>query len=134
MGASKTGDPFSGSSDPFSAGNGSLMRLAPVAMYYSPDLESVIHYCGLSSRTTHGAAECIDACRYFGTLLHAGRARLARPRVGRAWGIAPALGRARAIAQGDGGVGRRSARIRLRARARTAAVRTSCAHAHGSER
>ncbi|HCB40715.1 MAG TPA: ADP-ribosylglycohydrolase [Gammaproteobacteria bacterium] len=67
----KTGDPFSGSSDPFSAGNGSLMRLAPVAMYYSPDLESVIHYCGLSSRTTHGDAECIDACRYFGTLLHA---------------------------------------------------------------
>lgn len=65
-----TGDPFSGSTNPFSAGNGSLMRLAPVAMYYSPDIESVIHYCGESSRTTHAAAECIDACRYFGSLLH----------------------------------------------------------------
>lgn len=65
-----TGEPFSGSTNPFSAGNGSLMRLAPVAMYYSPDLDQVLHYCGESSRTTHGARECIDACRYFGTLLH----------------------------------------------------------------
>jgi ADP-ribosyl-[dinitrogen reductase] hydrolase len=29
-----TGDPFSGSADPSMAGNGSLMRLAPVAMYF----------------------------------------------------------------------------------------------------
>lgn len=46
------------------------MRLAPVAMYFSPQVSDVIHYCGESSRTTHGAAECIDACRFFGTLLH----------------------------------------------------------------
>ena len=65
-----TGNPFSGSSNPFSAGNGSLMRLAPVAMYFSPDLESVLTYAGESSRTTHGAKECIDACRYFAGLLH----------------------------------------------------------------
>ena len=65
-----TGDPFAGSTNPFAAGNGSLMRLAPVAMYYSPDIDSVIHYCGESSRTTHAAAECIDACRYFGSILH----------------------------------------------------------------
>ncbi|RLU01839.1 ADP-ribosylglycohydrolase family protein [Ketobacter sp.] len=65
-----TGDPFSGSSNPFSAGNGSLMRLAPVVMYFSPNLQQVIHYCGESSRTTHAALECIDACRYFGSLLH----------------------------------------------------------------
>jgi ADP-ribosyl-[dinitrogen reductase] hydrolase len=29
-----TGEPFSGSTDPMKAGNGSLMRLAPVAMFY----------------------------------------------------------------------------------------------------
>lgn len=66
----QSGDPFSGSTNPFSAGNGSLMRLAPVAMYYSPSVDDVIYYAGESSRTTHAAAECIDACRYFGSLLH----------------------------------------------------------------
>ncbi|TVZ40915.1 ADP-ribosyl-[dinitrogen reductase] hydrolase [Alteromonadaceae bacterium 2753L.S.0a.02] len=66
----RTGEPFSGSDNPFSAGNGSLMRLAPVAMFYSPDVEKVIHYCGESSRTTHAAKECIDACKLFGEMLH----------------------------------------------------------------
>lgn len=61
---------FAGSSNPFSAGNGSLMRLAPVVMFYSPNNDNSIHYAGESSRTTHAAKECIDACRYFATLLH----------------------------------------------------------------
>jgi len=65
-----TGDPFSGPTSPFSAGNGSLMRLAPVVIYFSADIESLIHFAGESSRTTHGAKECIDACRYFATLLY----------------------------------------------------------------
>lgn len=65
-----SGEPFAGPTSPFSAGNGSLMRLAPVPMFFSPDLEQVIHFAGESSRTTHGANECIDACRYFATLLH----------------------------------------------------------------
>lgn len=47
------------------------MRLAPVAMHCCHDLEQLIHYCGESSRSTHGAIECIDACRYFGSLLYA---------------------------------------------------------------
>ncbi len=65
-----TGNPYSGSTNPFSAGNGSLMRLAPVVMYFSPDAEKALHYAGESSRTTHAAKECIDACRYFAALLH----------------------------------------------------------------
>jgi ADP-ribosyl-[dinitrogen reductase] hydrolase len=65
----ETGDPFSGSTDPKSAGNGSLMRLAPVVLYYFPDRESILHFSAESSRTTHGAAECIDACRLFGDML-----------------------------------------------------------------
>jgi len=64
-----SGDPFSGSTDPRAAGNGSLMRLAPVPMFYHPDGERVRHYSGESSRTTHGAQECIEACRLFGEML-----------------------------------------------------------------
>ncbi len=67
----ETKDPYQGPVDPFSAGNGSLMRLAPVAMFYNPSLELMFKYAGESSRTTHGATECIDACRYFVSLLQA---------------------------------------------------------------
>lgn len=57
-----------GSEDPATAGNGSLMRLAPVPMYFlhHPD---VLQYCADSSRTTHGAPEAVDACRFYGALL-----------------------------------------------------------------
>ena len=61
-----TGDPYSGSTDAMSAGNGSLMRLAPVAMYYAGDASDAIDRSADSSRTTHGAKEAVDACRYFG--------------------------------------------------------------------
>ncbi len=64
-----TKEPFCGSTDPSSAGNGSLMRLAPVPMFFFPDRQQVIHFCAESSRTTHGAAECLDACRLFGDML-----------------------------------------------------------------
>jgi len=65
----KSNDPYSGSSDPRASGNGSLMRLAPVPMFYYPDVAEAIHFSGESSRTTHAATECIDACRYFAWLL-----------------------------------------------------------------
>lgn len=65
----QTADPFSGSVDPASSGNGSLMRLAPVAMVYRKAHEQLIKYAGESSRTTHGSEECVDACRYFAVLL-----------------------------------------------------------------
>jgi ADP-ribosylglycohydrolase len=64
-----SGNPFSGSTDPYSAGNGSLMRLAPVPMFFHPDRARIRDYSGESSRTTHGAQECIDACRLFGEML-----------------------------------------------------------------
>ncbi len=65
----ESGDAASGSTDPNSAGNGSIMRLAPVPMFYSPDADSVMRYCGESSRTTHGTEECVDACIFFGLAL-----------------------------------------------------------------
>jgi ADP-ribosylglycohydrolase len=63
------GEPFCGDSSPHSAGNGSLMRLAPAALGFAGDPAKAIQIAGDSSRTTHAAAECIDSCRYFGALL-----------------------------------------------------------------
>ena len=65
----RTGEPYSGPTHPHSAGNGSLMRLAPVPMYYVEDPGKAVHYSGESSRTTHGALEAVDACRLFGVML-----------------------------------------------------------------
>lgn len=64
-----TGNPVAGSIDPFSAGNGSIMRLAPVAMFYGADMDAAEHHAAESSRTTHGATECVDACRLFARML-----------------------------------------------------------------
>ena len=64
-----TGDPFSGSTDAHSAGNGSIMRLAPVPLFFIADPELAIQRSGESSRTTHSAATCVDACRFLGTLI-----------------------------------------------------------------
>ncbi len=64
-----TGDPYAGSSDPQTAGNGSLMRLAPTPMFFAGDAAQAIGKSADSSRTTHGAEEAIDACRYFAGLL-----------------------------------------------------------------
>jgi ADP-ribosylglycohydrolase len=64
-----TGEPFAGSADPRSAGNGSLMRLAPVPMRWAAEPKSAILRAGDSSRTTHGARTCIDACRYMAGLI-----------------------------------------------------------------
>jgi ADP-ribosyl-[dinitrogen reductase] hydrolase len=65
-----SGDPWSGSADPRTAGNGSLMRLAPVALFFHPDREQVLHYAAESSRTTHAAPQCLAACRLMAELLH----------------------------------------------------------------
>jgi len=52
-----------------SAGNGSLMRLAPVPMFFAGDAREAINRSADSSRTTHGAVEAVDACRFFAGLL-----------------------------------------------------------------
>ena len=65
----ETREPFAGSLDPYSAGNGSLMRLAPVPMFFAGDPAEAIERSADSSRTTHGAEEAVDACRYFSGLL-----------------------------------------------------------------
>ena len=64
-----TDDPLSGSTDPDTAGNGSLMRLAPVALRYWNDSAKLCDVAARQSRTTHGAAEAVDSCVAFAGLL-----------------------------------------------------------------
>lgn len=64
-----TGDPFSGSTDEYASGNGSLMRLAPVPMFYFPDVEKTLFFAKESSRTTHGSAECVEACQLLAEMI-----------------------------------------------------------------
>ncbi len=65
----ETHDPYPGPDDPRSAGNGSLMRLAPIPLFFRTEPLMAIEKAALSSRTTHGAREAMDACRYFAGLI-----------------------------------------------------------------
>jgi ADP-ribosyl-[dinitrogen reductase] hydrolase len=62
-------EPFSGPTHPNAAGNGSIMRLAPVPLFYARNPERVVERSADSSHATHGAPNCVDACRYFGALI-----------------------------------------------------------------
>jgi ADP-ribosyl-[dinitrogen reductase] hydrolase len=64
-----SGDPFAGSTHPDTAGNGSLMRLAPVPLCYASLPEEALEKSAASSRTTHGASAAVDACRYLAALI-----------------------------------------------------------------
>ena len=65
----RTREPYCGSKDPMSAGNGSIMRLAPVPMFYAASPKEAVEKSEGSSWTTHQAPAAIDACRYFGGLI-----------------------------------------------------------------
>ncbi len=65
----RTGESFCGSTDPRKAGNGSLMRLAPVPLFFARDPRRAIEVAADSSRTTHAAATAVDACRFFAGLI-----------------------------------------------------------------
>ena len=83
----RTHEPYPGVADAMTAGNGSIMRLAPVVIFYAaspPDPEAgpdarprtatlvarkAIDFAAASSRTTHRAREAVDACRYMASVL-----------------------------------------------------------------
>ncbi|MEA4882587.1 MAG: ADP-ribosylglycohydrolase family protein [Clostridia bacterium] len=65
----RTGEAYCGTDDPGAAGNGSIMRLAPVPLFFAADPAKAVEMSGLSSRTTHGARNAVDACRYLGALI-----------------------------------------------------------------
>jgi ADP-ribosyl-[dinitrogen reductase] hydrolase len=65
----RTHEPFPGPDAPHTAGGGSLMRLAPVPMFFARHPGLALEKCAESSRTTHGSLQAVDACRYYGGLL-----------------------------------------------------------------
>jgi ADP-ribosyl-[dinitrogen reductase] hydrolase len=65
----RSGDPMAGSTDPQSAGNGSLMRLAPVALRHWGDRDKLRGMAARQSQTTHGAAEAVSACVGYAEIL-----------------------------------------------------------------
>lgn len=94
----RTGDPYAGSTAPDTAGNGSLMRLAPVALFALHDAAQADQLARDQSRITHAAPQAIEACAYFVQLLR--EAILDQPDVlcSRAWSGNPAIA---AIAAGS---------------------------------
>ncbi len=64
-----TRNPRSGATDPRAAGNGSLMRLAPVATRFWRDRARLRDVAARQSLTTHGAPEAVDACIAFAEVL-----------------------------------------------------------------
>lgn len=64
-----TGDPSQGSTDEDTAGNGSLMRLAPAILFALHDPGEAVRLAREQSRTTHAAPQCLDACALFAQLL-----------------------------------------------------------------
>jgi ADP-ribosyl-[dinitrogen reductase] hydrolase len=65
----KTGVPLAGSEDADKAGNGSLMRLSPVAIRHSGNPERRRRAAALQSRVTHAAPQAIDACILFADMI-----------------------------------------------------------------
>jgi ADP-ribosyl-[dinitrogen reductase] hydrolase len=64
-----SGKPYCGVANTCAAGNGSLMRLAPVPLFLASKPALAVHMAADSSRTTHGAQTCLDACRYMAALI-----------------------------------------------------------------
>jgi ADP-ribosylglycohydrolase len=60
---------YCGSTSPDASGNGSIMRLAPVPLFFARRPAMAIRRSADSSRTTHGSVDCVDACRYLGGLI-----------------------------------------------------------------
>ena len=51
------------------ATNGALMRLCPIPLYYSYNLEEAINKSGESAKSTHDNPICVDACRLYGSMI-----------------------------------------------------------------
>lgn len=88
----RTGEPCA-PADEFSAGNGSIMRLAPVPMFWANDADAAAEFAARSSTATHAAPEAVGACRYLAAILAralngAPRAELTAPIDGLPPGIA----------------------------------------------
>lgn len=97
----KSKNPYSGPIDPNSAGNGAIMRLAPIPMFFALDFDRTIHYSGESSRTTHAAYEAIECSRLFGAQIRAALLGGSKQDVLVGSGYVPSLPSVRTLACGE---------------------------------
>jgi ADP-ribosylglycohydrolase len=51
------------------AGNGGLMRLAPIPLFFWRHPKKAVEYSGYSASITHGDRKAYDACRFYGALI-----------------------------------------------------------------
>ena len=65
----RNGNPIAGDTSPTAAGNGSLMRLAPVAIRFAHDRNALADAAARQSRTTHAAPEAVEACVAYAMIL-----------------------------------------------------------------
>lgn len=64
-----TDEPFAGSTHPLAAGNGGLMRLLPAVLAAHPNVNLIRFWARESTRTTHGAEECLEASELLSIIL-----------------------------------------------------------------
>jgi ADP-ribosyl-[dinitrogen reductase] hydrolase len=67
----RTGDPFSGSTDSSTAGNGSVMRLAPAVIFAAAQGADPSLIAREQSRLTHGATDAVESCELLARWLSA---------------------------------------------------------------
>jgi ADP-ribosyl-[dinitrogen reductase] hydrolase len=51
------------------AGNGALMRLAPIPLFFYQFPQIAVEYAGRNASLTHGDRKAVDACRYYAALI-----------------------------------------------------------------
>ena len=65
----KTGNPYAGARAAWTSGNGSIMRLAPIAIAFQRHPAQAIAQAIESSKTTHAAPLCLDSCGLLAAIL-----------------------------------------------------------------
>jgi len=71
----RAGTPYTKAGDLYTSGNGSIMRLAPVPIFFHSELEKAMDIASKQSKTTHQGDEAAECCRLMTfiiiTLIHA---------------------------------------------------------------
>ena len=66
----RTGEPFQGRPTRIRPATAASCAWRRCPMWFYPDVESMAQHSAESSRTTHGTAECLDACRFLSGVLY----------------------------------------------------------------
>lgn len=68
-------NPFCGDTSADASGNGSIMRLAPVPIFFSNcypnNIQDILDFAEQSSATTHASQSCVSACKYMALIMAA---------------------------------------------------------------